>query len=597
MPPTHPRRNDTYTSDHESPALILAVLLLGAVGLAWYVASEHLHLTHAQIAELSLYTLLLLTAATLAVLLPLTSRQRRERQWPHSPLVMAPDRIRGEMQSAWDQNAIVLGHDIHGKPWLWPDRIRVMQAILLGMTGSGKTTLLKNIVIQDLYRTVGQLEDPRRIPMIILDGKGDQEFFHDLLPHIHRAGRLHQLRLLNPARPEFSVRYNPFFTNDDNYMAQVNMIFGSFNLHDEFFSKHQLNYLADIVRVLFYTGCRFNFYDVIVTALDTEVLKEQVEKATKKIERDSSITAQRKLNFQMSVKNLYQSFEDRERVPKIQGLLNECMTFLDDELSLVTGPYEDLLSIDEVIQDELILFVSLNINKNTEPVRALGKMLLQNLQLVIGKRYESQPNPERPSRPVISVVLDEFAPFGYRNFPQIVQTARGTNTAFLFSMQSLPQLMSVGRGFKEDVSSAPNTTLCMRTRDEISAQYFIKASSQQRAVRRTLGVQRRKLLSWEQYSETGSGSFTELKETRALDEHIKNLPKGQMEVLMSDDTQGTLHGLLHVVPPPTVNFPGHEPCLPKRVASSRDGTRGACLRLKDAKLARGLRLPRTVRGA
>jgi len=28
------------------------------------------------------------------------------------------------------------------------------------------------------------------------------------------------------------------------------------------------------------------------------------------------------------VKNLYQSFEDRDRVPKIQGLLNECMTFL-----------------------------------------------------------------------------------------------------------------------------------------------------------------------------------------------------------------------------------------------------------------------------
>ena len=141
--------------------------------------------------------------------------------------------------------------------------------------------------------------------MVIFDGKGDQEFFHELLPHIHRAGRLHQLRLLNPARPDLSVRYNPFFTDDDNYMAQVNMIFGSFNLHDEFFAKHQLNYLADIVRVLFYTGCRFKFYDVIVIALDAEVLKEQVEKATKTIDRDSSITAQRKLNFQMSVKNLF----------------------------------------------------------------------------------------------------------------------------------------------------------------------------------------------------------------------------------------------------------------------------------------------------
>jgi hypothetical protein len=29
-----------------------------------------------------------------------------------------------------------------------------------------------------------------------------------------------------------------------------------------FFAKHQLNYLADIVRILHYTGKRFNFYDV-----------------------------------------------------------------------------------------------------------------------------------------------------------------------------------------------------------------------------------------------------------------------------------------------------------------------------------------------
>src|SRR5438093_11287666 len=198
-------------------------------------------------------------------------------------------------------------------------------------------------------------------------------------------------------------------------MAQVNMIFGSFNLRDELFAKHQLNYLADIVRVLVYTGCRFNFYDVIVMALDAEVLKEQVEKATKRINKDSSISVQRKLNFQMSVKNLYQSFQDRERVPKIQGLLNECMAFLDDELSVITGPYEDLLSIDDVIEQELILFVTLNVNKNTEPVRALGKMLLQNLQLVVGKRYESDEQRWKTDRPVFSIVLDGFAPFGSRN--------------------------------------------------------------------------------------------------------------------------------------------------------------------------------------
>lgn len=64
------------------------------------------------------------------------------------------------------------------------------------------------------------------------------EFFQDLLPHVHRAGRLHQLRLLNPARPDLSVRYNPFQCSDDEYMPVVAMIFGSFNLRKEFFAKH-----------------------------------------------------------------------------------------------------------------------------------------------------------------------------------------------------------------------------------------------------------------------------------------------------------------------------------------------------------------------
>ena len=139
-------------------------------------------------------------------------------------------------------------------------------------------------------------------------------------------------------RARISVRYNPFYCSDEDYMSVVNMVFGSFNLHDEFFAKHQLNYLADIVRVLVHTGQKFNFYDVLVMAIDEQVLREQVEKARHRLEHDPSVPVQRRLNFEMSVKNLYQSFGDRERVPKIQGLVNECMTFLDDELSVITGP-------------------------------------------------------------------------------------------------------------------------------------------------------------------------------------------------------------------------------------------------------------------
>ena len=431
--------------------LVSGVLLL--VGLVVYIAIARYQFTPDQVLEFGVYLVVgVLGLPAVSFYFLATARSRREKAERHPPLVVSRRKDRVTLRKAWEQNAIVMGYNIHGEPWLWPDRVRIMQGIVLGQTGSGKTTLLKNIITQDLQRRVGPLGDRHKIPMVIFDGKGDLQFFYDLLPQIHRAGRLDDLRLLNPARPELSCLYNPFHTDDDNYMAQVNMVFGSFNLHDEFFAKHQLNYLADIVRVLHYTGLRFNFYDVIVMALDQHVLKEQAERAAQHIKKDADISLQRRLNFEMSVRNLFQSLEDRERVPKIQGLLNECMTFLDDELSVITGPYDHLLSVDEVIEKELILFVTLNVNKNTEPVRALGKMLLQNLQLVVGKRYESEAEHRRTNKPLFSVVLDEFAPFGYQNFSQILNTARGTNTAFLFSMQSLPQLLRVGRGFKDDVT-------------------------------------------------------------------------------------------------------------------------------------------------
>ncbi len=577
---------ESYSDRHHHPPVLesmeiaVALVLMAVCWFSWYVARERYHLTNRQLAELATYLIIAALAVVGTTILLVTRRARREREWPHPPMVVPRKRDERITKAAWEQNAVVLGYDIHGQPWYWPDRVRVMQGVVLGMTGTGKTTLLRNIISQDLARVVGPPDQPHRLPMVIFDGKGDLEFFYDLLPHVHRAGRLHQLRVLNPARADISVRYNPFQCADDEYMPIVSMIFGSFNLRKEFFAKHQLNYLTDIVRVLFYTGLKFNFYDVLVMALDERVMKEQIEKARKRIELDSSLPTQRRLNFEMSVRSLCTSLADRERVPKIQGLVNECMTFLDDQLSILTGPYEQLLSLDDVIDQELILFVTLNINKNPEPMRALGKMLLQNLQLIVGKRYESEEQRHRANRPMFSVVLDEFAPFGYRNFAQILQTARGTNTAFLFSMQSLPQLMQVERGFKEDVTSAPNTTMTLRTRDEETARYFLRASAEHKVTRRSVSVQRSRLFGYERYQNTDRAVESEDKETRALDEHIKNLPTAQMEILMTDHTQGTLHSLLHVRAPEDVRVPRFEPQIYPALRQSRDESRGANLRFK-----------------
>jgi hypothetical protein len=211
-------------------------------------------------------------------------------------------------------------------------------------------------------------------------------------------------------------------------------------------------------------------------------------------------------------------------------------------------------------------------------------MLLANMQLVIGKRYEDEQQRRRQDRPLVSVVLDEFAPFAFSNFAQILQTARGTNTAFLFALQSLPQLLRVGRGFQDDIASAPNTNMLLRTKDEATVQYFRKASAEIAQKRRTLHIQRSGVLQ-EKYEDVGSGSETETTETRSKDEHLKNLPCGQMEILMTDNRLGTLHSHLHIRFPQQYQFPGFTPMIYPRTYSPQSRDRGANLRFHDPVLS------------
>lgn len=586
----------TYTNDYrlgrrayqehqtESFTAVLFIFVLLLVAGVYHILESRYHLRVIQLVELALYGMYGLAALFALLWYFATLRKKREQVWPHPPLFIDPAKDRKCVFSAYRQNSIVLGYDVHGEPWLWPDATRVMQSVVFGATGSGKTTLLKTIITQDLFRVVGTPQDPHRIPMVIFDGKGDKAFLRDLLPAIETAGRMHQLRVLDPSQPEISALYNPFFCEHDLYQEHANFVFQSFDLKQDFFHGHQATYLSDLVRVLAHTGRRFNIYDLLVLALDPQVLREQIAIARSRQETQANTDQQQKLNLEMSIRNLQQSLADRERVPKIQGLLNELMTFLEDDLSRITLAYDDLLSLDEVIDKELILFVSLNTNRNSKAVTALGRMLLQNIQLIIGKRYEDQQRRLRENRPMASVILDEFAPFAYSNFAQILQTARGTNTAFLFALQSLPQLLTVGRGFRDDVSSAPNTTMLLHTRDEETAQYFLKASSRVKQKRRTLTVQRTGIFE-DKYEPIGFGSEADTKDTRAQDEQIKNLPVGQMQILMTDKARGTLHGHLHVRVPRDYAFPGFEPQIYRRLYSAPQ-FQGANLRFKGADLVR-----------
>src|SRR5260370_7951846 len=163
-------RAEPYDRQAQSPLLESLEILSGAAGMlvvcaVWYVGTERYHLTDRQVAEIVAYAVIGLTTLGVTVILAATRRSRREMEWPHPPTVVPTRKDERYTHKAWSQDAVVLGYDVHGRPWPSPDSVPVMQGIVLGMTGTGKTTLLRNIISQHLMRLLGTPAEPRRLPM------------------------------------------------------------------------------------------------------------------------------------------------------------------------------------------------------------------------------------------------------------------------------------------------------------------------------------------------------------------------------------------------------------------------------------------------
>jgi type IV secretory pathway TraG/TraD family ATPase VirD4 len=567
---------------------ILLLALGGTVAFVWFIAVSRLHMRNQQCLELFLYIVIGLFGAGLLVSHFVGRKRKREENWPHPALAVSSRLDDRHLKAARDAEATLLGYTVHNEPWQWPDVIRIKHGVLVGGTGAGKSTTLMNIIRQDMNRTY----NGRRMPMIIFNGKGDNDFERAVVAAAEASGRMQDLRIINPSKPHTSVRYNPFYAIDDNYQEHVSFIFRSFGLREDFFKGHQEAYLSDLVRILHYTGKRFNVYDVLVMALDEVVLEQQIRAARERIDTLPGISAQKRQNFDMSVRMVKRSLEDRERVEKIQGLLNELLAFLEDDLSIITGAYEDLLTLDDVLDQDLVLLVSLNTNANERAVEALGKILLQNLRLMVGKRYSREPESSASAEPVVSVILDEFESFAYPGFANVLQTARGARISILFSFQMLSQLVKVGTAFAEEVSSAPQTKMIMNVSEESTVQWFLKASARVATKRRSLAVRKTGIFS-SKYVETGTGSESEIKETRAREDQIKNLPTGQLQILMVDSREGTKYSHLLVRRDPAWELSGLVARPYIKMRSRLDPNMGAHLRFTEPENRKKRRSRRT----
>ena len=156
----------------EDAAGVLVLLLCAVFAFAWYVAVSRLHLRNQECLEIFLYCAILFFGGGLVVAQLVGRRKKREEHWPHPAILVPASKDAAMVHQANQNDATLLGYNVHKEPWLWPDSVRMKHGVIVGGTGAGKSTFLENIIAQDVMRRFGT----RKMPMIIFDGKGEREF-------------------------------------------------------------------------------------------------------------------------------------------------------------------------------------------------------------------------------------------------------------------------------------------------------------------------------------------------------------------------------------------------------------------------------------
>ena len=461
------------------------------------------------------------------------------KQWPRPRLCVSRANARKAAQDAERQGVTFLGYENDGTPVYWTNDQRSMQANLPGQSGAGKTNLLLTIIDQDIRR--GH-------PVVYFDGKGDKELVLKIWNLAFAAGRGTDVRVIDPTHPDISEKYNPFYAADGKLQQRVGTVFdslGAAQAKDEFFSEHQRAFLNAVTVILEHTGKQFTFWDVLVACQQPELMNRLIENFQAQVMTSPDLPQHKKNAFLLAATTLKGNYDDKDWLTKIRGLLNSMMPFVGDSLALITGSCENLVTFEEIVEKKQILIVSMNLGTDSQPYKALGRILMRNMQFMIASRYDAYCLNQK--HPFISIVLDEFGLYSYQGFKDIIHTARQANAAFIFSFQSIEQLsMDVSESFASDVASAPNTKFMMKISNEGTAKAFQQASASVPTERFSVRVEKGTILDRSPYTEEGTGTRQEAFDTRVQDHQVKILPTGQMMALLPDRSMGVIVKHIHV---------------------------------------------------
>lgn len=355
------------------------------------------------------------------------------------------------------------------------DDDRMRHTHIVGATGVGKTVLLEHLIYRDLARGYGAL---------IIDPKGEREFYDRILDYCIRIGRGSDIRLLSSTHLSESSRWNPCRLGDAS------------ELQSKFYcsSKYEHSFFAKAAEL----GLLRAFETICGRSDDQVTLSDLVKQ----------------------LDGLSQGGRDEN----LKGLYFDIQNLAHGEWGSVLGTKnktgnQSEVSLFDIVRKNEILFVDLPTEGKSVQSARVGSLLLQEMTLISGMRKRlPQLRSERP----FSIYVDEFDAFATDPFVTFLNKGRSSGFMIHMAHQTLADLTKVSPTFQGQIMGNPNVRFVFRMDLADDAEMLSRQFGTQIATKRTTQSQ--------DGASTGMASVREVQEFRIHPDAIKELGTGECVV-------------------------------------------------------------------
>lgn len=408
------------------------------------------------------------------------------------------------------------------------EKQRTMHTQVLGKTGSGKSaSVIFPSIFQDAIVGKG---------LVFMDPKGSEENLRTIYNICLAAGRLKDLRVFSLVFPDYSHSYNPLYVKsiDLDHPKQsgdplevAELVMGVFKEHmdNEYYRSTAESFFRDLVQVLHRLvdargkSIPFNMDDVLCCIQSTDILLDCLSRTHSKT----------------SAQNIYALLEAGKPQELLAGLRNLISTYTNP----LVNSYSPDIIMDEVLQQNLIVYFHLPTNFYPQLHIQIGKMVLQNLKQAAARRQIDRSINQRH----FALYIDEFFNFAYSEMITTLNLLRDANIQILIAHQSMADLQKVPiQGFEQGICDNTRTKIvlnqdnpefCTLISESIGTRKTWKITSSQ-----TIGTLLTKI-------KLGDQSLREADEFVLHPNRIKNLkPFGQAYVIEGNKFAGINLGML-----------------------------------------------------